>query len=177
WQCDLADAPLPAARYHLIFARWVFLFLPDPEAHLRRLARALRPGGLLAIQDYHRETLALVPRPPHWAEFLVADRALFASQGGDASIGDRLPLMFRRAGLQVTAIEPEIKAGHPGSGTWNWVTRYFFSVMGQLQRFKPFSPAKAARLRRAWTAAGRDPSSLLIAPAVLSVVGRKPRRA
>ncbi len=173
WRCDLADAPLPAARYHLIFARWVFLFLPDPEAHLRQLARALRPGGVLAIQDYHRETLALIPRPPEWNDFLAADRALFASQGGDASIADRLPEMFRRAGLEVTTVEPEIKCGHPGSATWTWVTNYFMSVMDQLQQLRPFTPAKAARLRRTWLAAARAPSSLLIAPAVLSVAGRR----
>lgn len=177
WRCDLADAPLPASRYHLIFARWVFLFLPDPEAHLRQLVRALRPGGVLAIQDYHRETLGMVPTPPEWGDFLVADQALFASQGGDASIGARMPALFRRAGLEVKGVEPEIKFGHPGSAVWTWVTNYFMSVMGQMEKFRPFTPAKAERLRRTWIAAGEDPSALLIAPAVLSVTGRKPRRA
>ena len=175
WQCDLADAPLPASRYHLIFARWVFLFLPDPEAHLRQLVRALRPGGVLAIQDYHRETLGMVPTPPEWGDLLVADRALFASQGGNASIGARMPALFRRAGLEVTGVEPEIKTGHPGSPVWAWISNYFLSVMGQMEKLRPFTPAKAARLRKAWFAAGEDPASLLIAPAVLSITGRKPR--
>src|SRR5207237_10247138 len=49
WQSNLIDAALPPNTYDLIFARWVFLFLPDPEAHLRKLAAALTPGGLLAI--------------------------------------------------------------------------------------------------------------------------------
>ena len=53
---DLIDADLPANTYDLIFARWVFLFLPDPAAHVKLLARALKPGGVLAIQDYHRDT-------------------------------------------------------------------------------------------------------------------------
>ncbi len=47
WQTDLIDAPLPRATYDLIFARWVFLFLPNPDAHIRKLVRALKPGGLL----------------------------------------------------------------------------------------------------------------------------------
>src|SRR5712672_1907232 len=34
WQCNLVDAPLPRNTYDLIFARWVFLFLPNPEAHV-----------------------------------------------------------------------------------------------------------------------------------------------
>jgi SAM-dependent methyltransferase len=81
WQTDLIDAQLPSGGYDLIFARWVFLFLPRPDGHVRKLARALRPGGLLALQDYHRETFALVPRPAEWANFMAADRAFFASQG------------------------------------------------------------------------------------------------
>ena len=66
WTSDLQHAILPRARYDLVFARWVFLFLPDPLAHLKKLVRALKPGGWMAIQDYHRETWALIPRPLEW---------------------------------------------------------------------------------------------------------------
>lgn len=176
WQQNLIDARLPASHYHLVFARWVFLFLPEPEAHLRLLARALRPGGLLALQDYQRETLALVPRSPDWRDFLAADRAFFASQGGDASIGARLPELCRRVGLEVVSVEPEIKFGHPRSAVWEWLSAYFLGVMDRYGRIPPFTPRGAARLRRAWIAAARERSSLLIAPAVLSIVARKPRR-
>jgi SAM-dependent methyltransferase len=47
WQSNLIDTPLPRAAYDLIFVRWVFLFLPDPEAHVRKLSAALKPGGRL----------------------------------------------------------------------------------------------------------------------------------
>lgn len=54
WRRNLADVRLARAQYDVIFARWVFLFLPDPAAHVRQLVRALKPGGALAIQDYRR---------------------------------------------------------------------------------------------------------------------------
>lgn len=176
WRGDLLAQPLPPDTYDLVFARWVFLFLPRPEAHVRRLARALKPGGLLAIQDYHRETMGVVPRLPEWEEFFAADLAFFASQGGDASIGGRLPRMYEAAGLEVTGIVPTVMTGHPGSPVWRWLSAYFLGVMPRYAQFPPFTPAKADRLRRAWLAAARNRSSLLIAPAVLDVVGRKPRR-
>ena len=177
WQCDLHDAPLPDAAYDVIFVRWVFLFLPDPEAHVRKLAAALKPGGRLAVQDYYRETLAMAPRPPEWGRFFAADLAFFASQGGDASIGGRLPQMFRSAGLKVEGIEVSVKSGHPGSATWNWLTAYFLGVLDRYAKFPPFTRADAAALRRCWLAAARDKSSLLIGPALLDVVGRRPRSA
>ncbi len=175
WNCDLLDADLPRGRYDLVFARWVFLFLPDPAAHVRKLARALRPGGRLAIQDYHRETLGMIPRAPEWGDFLAADRAFFASQGGDASIAGRLPALYRKAGLEVVECVPTIKHGRPGSPEWDWMTTYFLGVLDRMAAFRPFTPAKARSLRRRWLAAARDPGSLLIAPAVVDVVGRRPR--
>lgn len=172
WQADLADAPLPRAAYDVIFARWVFLFLPNPEAHVRQLARALRPGGLLAIQDYQRETWGLLPRPPDWQPYLAAERSFFAAQGGDVSVGSRMPELFRKAGLSLVEIVPHLISGRPGSPVWKWLTSYFDNVLPRYARIAPLTRQKAARLRRAWRAAERDPASLLIAPMVLDVVGR-----
>jgi hypothetical protein len=154
--------------------RWVFLFLPDPAAHVRKLAGALKPGGLLAIQDYHRETFAMAPRPPEWNRFLAADLAFFASQGGDASIGGRLPQMYRRAGLKVEDIGVTIKSGHPGSAVWKWLSTYSLGILDRYSKFPPFTRGDAYRLRRQWMAASRQKASLLIGPALLDVVGRQP---
>ncbi|MGE3959076.1 MAG: class I SAM-dependent methyltransferase [Vicinamibacterales bacterium] len=173
---DLIDADLPANTYDFIFARWVFLFLPDPATHVRLLARALKPGGILAIQDYHRDTFMLVPRPEEWDAFITADRAFFASQGGNVSIGVRLPGMMQAAGLQVTGIEQTTKHGHPGSPTWNWVTNYVVSVLDRLDHSPAFTRETASTLKRKWMAAGRERSTLLIAPCVLDLVARKPLR-
>jgi SAM-dependent methyltransferase len=176
WQTDLIAAPLPPGAYDLIFARWVFLFLPDPEAHLEKLVAALKPGGLLAIEDYCRPTLRRIPEPPEWENFLKADLAFFASQGGDANIGARLPQLYEQAGLTLVDVTPTFKFGRPGSPVWNWVSSYFTGVMSQLAKYPPFTKAQADRLRRNWLQAGTRPTSLLIAPTLVDVVGRKRSR-
>lgn len=175
WEADLIDAPLPKAKYDLIFARWVFLFLPEPEKHLRKLARALKPGGRIAIQDYHRATMALYPKPKDWDAMMAADRVFFETQGGDASIGGRLPALYKRAGLIPTEAHPNLKTGFPGSAVWTWASWYFLGVMPRLGKLRPFTPAAARRTAAAWRAAARRPESLFVAPCVLDCVARKPR--
>jgi SAM-dependent methyltransferase len=175
WQGDLIDAALPDGRYDLVFARWVFLFLPDPEAHLRKLVRALKPGGRIAIEDYLRGSMALVPYPPEWDDFARADRAFFATQGGDANIGGRLPELYRRVGLTVEEAVPTTRMGHPGSPAWKWMTEYFLGVMERYGELPPFTPEGAERLRKRWLAAQRQKTSFVIGPTVLDVVGRKRR--
>src|SRR5581483_10013885 len=44
-ESEILDADLPKNRYDLVFARWVFLFLPEVEEHLRRMISWLKPGG------------------------------------------------------------------------------------------------------------------------------------
>src|SRR6185295_15264862 len=83
WNKTLNYAGLPRDHYDLVFARWVFLFLPNVLDHLRKLLAALKPGGVIAIQDYFRDTFCLVPRPTDWDAFMAADRAFFALEGGD----------------------------------------------------------------------------------------------
>jgi SAM-dependent methyltransferase len=174
WQRDLIDTPLPKGAYDLIFARWVFLFLPNPEAHVKQLAAALRPGGLLAIEDYCRETLRMVPQPPEWSDFMQADLAFFASQGGDANIGARLPSLYAKAGLAVVDVTPTIKVARPGSPEWRWLSTYFIDILPRYAEFAPLTKSAVASLRRRWVAAAREKTSLMIAPTVLDVVGRKP---
>jgi hypothetical protein len=106
---------------------------------------------------------------------MEADRAFFASQGGDASIAGALPAMFERAGLEVVDLTPAIKTGHPGSAVWDWLSTYFLGVLPRLGTIPPLTPAAASRLARHWRAAARKPTSLLIGPGVIDVVGRRRR--
>ncbi len=172
---ELLSADLPRAHYDLIFARWVFIFLPEVERHLAKLREALKPGGLIAIEDYHRTGVGLYPKPRHWDDVMRADTAWFASQGGDISVAGRLPALFKRAGFELVEVVPNVKTGTPASPVWTWAESYFLKYLDQMARFAPLDAAKARRFRADWLKAKRDPTSLFISPAILDVVGRRPR--
>lgn len=174
-QGDILDAPLKPRFYDLVFARWVFLFLPEPEKHLRRLAAALKPGGILAIEDYHRDAMAFYPSLPSWEWVAEAERRWFSSQGGDVCIAGRLPGLMLKAGLKLIEIRPWVKAGAPGSPVWNWAETFFLDYLDEIARHPPLTPARAKKFRADFKRLRRDPEALFISPAVLDVVARKPR--
>jgi SAM-dependent methyltransferase len=173
FEADILDAPLPESHYDLIFARWVFLFLPRVEAHLRKLARSLKRGGLLAIEDYHRDGIAMYPPISNWAEMVASDKKWFASQGGDLNVAGRLPGLFRKAGLELVEVVPRVKAGRPGSDVWNWAEAYFVGYVDKIAAFPPLGRSGGRKFKREWLARKRSPDSLLISPTMLDVVGRR----
>jgi len=116
----------------------------------------------------------MIPLPATWDRFLAADRAFFESQGGDASIGAKLPAHFARAGLEVVDITPAVKSGHPGSPVWNWLSAYFVGgVIDRLVGLAGFTAADARQLKREWVTASKQPASLLMGPALIDVVGKR----
>ena len=71
------DALLPAASCDLILIVDTYHHFPDGPAYLRRLTRALRPGGRIANVDFHKRELPVGPPPEHKVarEAFLADAA------------------------------------------------------------------------------------------------------
>lgn len=175
WVEDLEKANLPKNHYDLIFARWVFLFLPNPLKHLEILKASLKKGGILAIQDYHRTTMQVIPDLPYFQEFVEADVRLFGKYGGDVNIGRKLPSLLARTGFQTREIIPHILSGEPGSQVWNWVHRYYVDCVVPKASEMEFSEKKAFALKAVWDKASKSilKSYTTIGPTVLDITAIK----
>lgn len=107
---DGARLPLPPATFDLTFCHFLILWLPDPAAVIREMARVTRPGGAvlcLAEPDYGGR----IEYPEALAEMAQAQTEALAAQGASPRAGRRLPGLLRDAGLS------EVQAGVLG-GEW-----------------------------------------------------------
>ena len=93
-------APLHERYYDFIFVRWVVGFVSDPEQFLSQLIKTLRPGGIIAIQDYIYEGLSLFPRGGAFEGMADAVRAYWRSGGGDPYIAAQIPTIFKKHHVQ-----------------------------------------------------------------------------
>ena len=100
----------PPRRFDALIGRLVLMYLPDPAAVVRRLARAVVPGGLVLFQDF---AVSAARQHPETAVFRVAlDRVLaaFEAAGRPTDMGYGLGRVLRAAGLT----EPDMSIG----GRW-----------------------------------------------------------
>ncbi|POX49309.1 SAM-dependent methyltransferase [Streptomyces sp. Ru71] len=121
---DVARDPLPEAAYDLVVARLVLQHVPSRDAVLGKLVRALRPGGVLQIDeiDATYEPPLLTPDPEAealYVRFLRAKTAALRAAGGDPHWGRKAPAAMRAAGLTGVDVQLHIGVRHardPGLG-------------------------------------------------------------
>jgi 2-polyprenyl-3-methyl-5-hydroxy-6-metoxy-1,4-benzoquinol methylase len=86
-------------RFDVVYARLLLFHLPERVAVLRRLWKAVAPGGHLVVQDYDVRTTDVVPELESVEEFKRVVLAAFGAAGCDVHVGSRLPELFAHAGI------------------------------------------------------------------------------
>ncbi len=100
-QGDARALPLAEAErgsFDLAHARFLLEHVPDPEAVVRQMVLAVKPGGRVVLADDDHQLLRLHPEPaglrPVWEAYCRSyDRA-----GNDPYVGRRLPALLHAAG-------------------------------------------------------------------------------
>jgi SAM-dependent methyltransferase len=170
----LEDAELEDGAYDLVFARWVLSFVPDPARAVQRLARALKPGGQLALEDYNHEGVSLFPESSGFRAVVRATRALYASHGGDVWIAGRASALVRAAGLELVSLVPNVICGGPGSGAFRWAGLFFPHFSRAMVEQGLLSESERDQFLEEWAARERDPDALFYSPIVVDVLARRP---
>ena len=170
---QLETIDLGPGSYDRIFLRWVLSFLPDPQAIVDRLAKALTPGGILIVQDYNHEGVSLFPRSTGFDAMIRATRALYETKGGDTWIAGRLPGLLRGAGLEVVDQRPNVICGGPESPAFRWADSFFPTFSEVFENAGLVTPEERQQFLADWSARKSDPDALFFSPIVLDIAARK----
>jgi ubiquinone/menaquinone biosynthesis C-methylase UbiE len=102
------DEPFDAA-----FGRLVLVYLGDPAAAIRSVARQVRPDGIVGFQDYDFSTWP----PPTWPRIPLWDRAIgwlgetIRQAGLEMQMGLKYRRAFLAAGLPAPAVHMDVLVG------------------------------------------------------------------
>jgi ubiquinone/menaquinone biosynthesis C-methylase UbiE len=173
---DVQTMRLDPASVDVAYARWVLCFVPRPEAVVEAVARALRPGGSFAVQDYvDWQALAVAPRAEAFERVMPAVGESWRSQGGDPRIGRRLPSLMRAAGLRVEEIQPLQRVARPGEPLWQWPTTFFANFIPLLVERGLVSAGDQRAFESEWAERGADPDAFFWTPPMVEIIARKDR--
>jgi len=170
------DTCLPGSEssVDLAYARWVFCFLARPEDVIAGLARVIKPGGKLTIQDYFSyESMTLAPRRDAFTKVINAIGRSWRSRGGDPDIVGRLPAMLSRHGFEVVHIMANQRVARPGTTMWHWPASFWSSYIPRLREFGFISASEQDQFEATWRDASEDPDTFMVLPTVFDVVAVK----
>src|SRR5262245_66406794 len=90
------------------------MHLPEPAATLRRLARHLQPGGILAFQELSLPSIRTVPDMPQFLQCKSWRLEAIERNGFESDMGSKLFATFLAAGLPAPAmiLAGRIEGGH-----------------------------------------------------------------
>jgi SAM-dependent methyltransferase len=121
WQMNLVDEELPRAEFDLVHCRLLLLHVPERDELLARLAAAVRPGGVLLVEedDIHPVTAtATGDYAEAWRVFL----AIMNAAGVDGEWARDLPGRLDAFGLEGVGAELDgqlFRGGSPAARLWS----------------------------------------------------------
>ena len=113
WLADIARSELKS-DFDLVYARFLLTHLRDPGAVLSRMRQALRPGGVLVVEDIDFRGHFCHPDNPAFWRYVELYTETVRRRGGDANIGPRLPELLTEAGFKGIEMHVVQPAGTSG---------------------------------------------------------------
>ncbi len=171
---DVQLLDLPTASIDAAYQRWVLCFVRNPEAVIRGVARALKPGGTFAIQEYlHYEGILLAPQSTAFLRFVSIVSNSWNERGGDTNVGMRLPGLLAKHGLNPVEIRPLHRIARPKSQLWKWPAIFIETYAPKLVEEGRMTVEEHSALVRDWEARTNDPGAFFCSPPMIEIIAVK----
>lgn len=170
---DAAALPVRPGTFDLACARLVLSHVPGPLAVLRQLRAAVRPGGVVAVEDLFTGTLRSTPPTDALDDLQDVYAATVRARGGDPTIGPRLPALLDAAGLvdvhQETVTNPVTTVAQK-----LFLVELLDDMRTAILATGVADASRVDRVRAAVEEAARDPRTTFHQARIHQVWGRRP---
>lgn len=162
----LANDSLDAA-----YARWLFCWLSDPGNALALVARAVKPGGVIVLQEYFDwGAMRLMPASDIFDRSVQACMRSWHEGGGRIDVAADIPALAIDAGLRVARFRPRARIGAVGSLEWRWLGAFFRSYLPRLVERGSLRASDVDAHEREWQTRTGANTGFIYAPVMADIV-------
>jgi len=170
---DLRALALPPASFDIVHSRYVLVHIPEHEAVLDSLWRALKPGGRLVVEEPDFTAFrALAGEEDERRSFDNIHRAIlrmYAAKGVEPALGAKLPGLLQARGATDLAVENDSPVSQGGTALPEMMR---LSSAPLREKYIATGAATAADLD-GYGAFTRSPRSWAVYYATIAVTARK----
>jgi SAM-dependent methyltransferase len=167
---ELADASLDA-----VYSRWLFCWLRGAREVLALVTRAVRPGGVIVLQEYlDWAAMKHIPCSEAFERSVEACMKSWAEGGGNINVAEEIPAFAQDCGLVVEHFEPIARIGRVGSLEWRWLEHFFRNYLPKLVERGLLPPGELRECLAAWDQREGDDERMCLAPMMADILLRRP---
>lgn len=158
------------AQFDVVYARFLLTHLHQPADAVQRMLRALRPGGVLIVEDIQISASFAYPASAALARHVMWYEAAVERRGGDPNIGPKLPSLLRAAGVeqvQLAIVQPSFLQGEGKTIHRLTMENIAAAVIGEGLA----TPEEVERVTSELALLADDPDSLVALPRIFQVWG------
>ena len=140
---------------------------------VQKIACALKPGGILAINDYFSYEWVMVPRSEAFDHPIEAIRKSWQLGGANIEIQKEMPEIMLNCGLEIIEIQPIHRLGRPGGDVWNWAETFLENYLPKVVDKKLLTEDEFSKFWSEWSERKNNPDSFFMTPVLLDILGKK----
>lgn len=171
---DAQDVSIGEGIADGLYTRWVLSFTPEPGRVIERIAAAMKPGGVVAVQDYVMWTHLLWAPLTETLDILRRSiLSMYGAQRADSNVGQIVPPLLAANGFEILEIRPLHRVARPGDPLWQWPTVFFRTFLPKVVEAGHMTRAEFEAWDAEWRELERTPGAFFMTPPQVEIIARK----
>ncbi len=166
---------LEPASIDFAYCRWLLCFVPEPQAVVAAIARVLKPGGKLLVQDYFRyDTMCVAPRSAPFETVIAAIARSWRDHGGDPDIMGTLPEIALKQGLTLEHLDRlDPGPARPCTPMWHWPDTFWSVFLPRLAELGYITAEQHRDFLADWKTLAANPAAFMHLPPMYELIATR----